>query len=138
MWKNRFVAVLSALLALGGLFFLLNRYSGNEAEFVEPPIIEAGILEEQYNSQSGEILKSFVTNAQAVSPVDLKPLATDTKDRLLELRVSATAKDKHLGIVLALAKLEEGIEAQDQTMIDEAVEQFNRYSPESAQLKLND
>ena len=138
MWKNRLVAVLLALLALGGLFFLLNKDNETGDEFVEPPVVDAGILEEQYNTQSGAILQSFVVNAQAVSPVDLRPLATDAKEKLLELRVPGSAKDKHLSLVLALAKLEEGIEAQDQAMIGEAVAQFNQNSQENAQLKLND
>lgn len=138
MWKNRLVALFSVLLVLGGLFFLLNRDSMEEVEFVEPPVIEASVLEEQYNLESTKILNSFVTNAQAVSPIDLKPLTTDTKDRLLELRVPAASKDKHLGLVLALAKLEEGIEAEDKALITEAVEQFNQYSSEGAQLNLND
>lgn len=129
MLKNYLAVGLVVVLGFGGLFFLLNK--PKDPVVVEPPVLEASVLEQQYNEKSKAILSEYVANVAAVSPPDLQALTTDTLDRMLELRVPATAKDKHLGLVLSLSKLEEGLKENDQIKIDEAISQFNNISTDA-------
>lgn len=126
------VLVLLAIIALGWQFF----YKPKTADVEDSRTIEE--ISANYQSDSDEILSSFAKDAASLNSYDLAPLADETANKMLELKVPVDRKEFHLAVVITLNRLSEGLRENDAEKVKEAIDEYNQIVPGNLEIKIGE